>query len=271
MEVIIMLRFMYVIIGSIYIIPYYIVQMKKYYRNPEQYSEEACYQLAMKVVNLIKRKGRIETYITGTENLPEDGGYIMYSNHQGKYDALGVMIGHKKPCTLIIAKKQSQPIITTQFVDLIRAKRLDFTNIRQQVSVMNSITEEVKAGRRYLIFPEGGYTDNRNHLNEFKVGSFKCAERAKCPIVPVVVYDSYKPFGINSLRKVKTQVHFLKAIPYVEFKDYKTIQIRDMVVNRIQEHIRQMELKLQEPGYISELWCGEEAVTEEGIVEEQLS
>ncbi len=239
-----MIRFLYVIIRSIYIIPYYIYKMKKYYNKPNQYSEEACYNLALDIVGRIKRYGRIETYITGTENLPEEGGYIMYANHQGKYDALGILLGHKKPCTFIIAKKQSQPIVTTQFVNLIRAKRLDFEDIRQQVAIMSSVTDEVKAGRRYLIFPEGGYTDNKNSLQTFKVGSFKCAERAHCPIVPVVVYDTYKPFAVNTLRKVSNQIHFLKAIPYEEYKGMKTVQIRDMVVQRIQEAIQGIEKQL---------------------------
>ena len=237
-----MLRFIYVIIRSIPIIPYYIYQMKRYYNNPDKYSEQDCYSLALKVIRLIKRNGRIDTHITGTENLPKKGGYIMYSNHQGKYDAIGIMTGHQKPCTFVIAKKQSKPLITTQFVDLIRAKRLDFDDIRQQVYIMNTVTEEVKAGRRYLIFPEGGYSDNRNNLQEFKIGSFKCAEKAKCPIVPVVVYDSYKPFSINSLKRVYTQVHFLEAIPYEEYKGRKTVQLRDLVVQRIGDHIRQLEL-----------------------------
>lgn len=262
-----MLRFIYVIIRGIYIIPYYIYQMKKYYNKPDQYSEEVCYDLAMKVIKRIKRIGRIDTYITGTENLPTEGGYIMYSNHQGKYDALGIMIGHKKPCTFLIEKKASQPIFTTQFVDLIRAKRLDFDDIRQQVAVMKTVTDEVKTGRRYLIFPEGGYTVNRNRLQEFKAGSFKCAEKARCPIVPVVVYDTYKPFSVNSLRKVANQVHFLESISYEKYKDLNTAQIRDLVVHRIEGYIQRLEeYPLIESD--SELVC--QAIQEQAVMEEQL-
>ncbi len=263
-----MLRFIYVILRSIHKIPYYILQMRKYYKNPDQYSEQNCYQLALRVVQLIKRIGRIETLVTGIENLPEEGGYIMYSNHQGKYDALGVMLGHTKPCTFLIAKKQSQTIVTTQFVDLVRAKRLDFDDIRQQVQIMKEVTDEVKAGRRYLIFPEGGYGDNHNRLQEFKVGSFKCAEKARCPIVPVVVYDTYKPFGINSLKKVFTQVHFLKVIPYEEYEGLKTVQIRDMVVQRIKKFLRQLEEEDKASEAIYEQWFaaiedGEDALLED--------
>ena len=36
----------------------------------------------------------------GMENLPKEGGYVMFPNHQGKYDALGIVYTHKKPCTI---------------------------------------------------------------------------------------------------------------------------------------------------------------------------
>ena len=33
----------------------------------------------------------------GIENLPKEGGYMMYPNHQGKYDVYGIFCVHKKP------------------------------------------------------------------------------------------------------------------------------------------------------------------------------
>lgn len=64
-------------------------------------------------------------------------------------------------------------------------------------------------------------------------GSFKCAVKAKAPIVPVAIIDSYKPFGINSLRKVKTQVHFLEPIYYEEYEGMRTVEIAKLVKSRI--------------------------------------
>ena len=68
-------------------------------------------------------------------------------------------------------------------------------------------------------------------------GSFKCATRVKAPIVPVAIIDSYKPFGINSLRKVKTQVHFLPPIRFEEYGSMTTAEIAEMVKSRIAEEI----------------------------------
>ena len=70
-------------------------------------------------------------------------------------------------------------------------------------------------------------------------GAFKCAVRANCPIVPVLSVDSYKPFEINSLRRVKTQVHFLPAIYPEEYEGLTTDQIAKLVRNRIVDAMQQ--------------------------------
>ena len=89
------------------------------------------------------------------------------------------------------------------------------------------------AGRRYIVFPEGGYDHNKNDLQEFMPGAFKCAVWAKAPIVPVAIIDSYKPFGVNSLRKVRTYVHFLAPIFFEEYSGMRTAEIAELVKSRI--------------------------------------
>ena len=42
-------------------------------------------------IDLMNKSGKITTEACGLENLPETGGYIMYPNHQGKYDLLGII------------------------------------------------------------------------------------------------------------------------------------------------------------------------------------
>ena len=109
--------------------------------------------------------------------------------------------------------------------------------MKSQVKTILEIADEVKKGRRYIVFPEGGYNHNKNDLQDFLPGSFKCATRVKAPIVPVAIIDSYKPFGINSLRKVKTQVHFLPPIFFEEYSGMTTLQIAELVKDRIAEEI----------------------------------
>lgn len=78
---------------------------------------------------------------------------------------------------------------------------------------------------------------------EFKGGSFKSAMIAKCPIVPVALIDSYKPFDENSIKKVVVQVHYLKPINYEEYKDMKSVEIAHMVREQIEKVIKENEKK----------------------------
>ena len=235
-----MIRFYYLIITQFLLIVYYIIKMSHFAKHPEKYSEQRRFHLAMQLIEKIKKKGKITTEVFGTEDLPAEGGYIMYSNHQGKYDALGIMGSHPTPCSVVMDSERAKLPLCNQFIDLVQGKRLDKKDPKQQVRIMMEIAKELKEGRRYLMFPEGGYEDNGNKLQEFRAGSFKCAQKAKCPIVPVAIWDSYKPFGENSLKKVVTQVHFLSAISFEEYAGKSTAEIRDIVKAKIEEKMNQI-------------------------------
>lgn len=234
-----MLRFYFVILINLGAIFYYIPRMRYCTRHPERYSEEKRYRIARRIVRIISRTGRIKTEVHGVENLPAEGGYLMCPNHQGRFDALAVVAGHSKPCTVVMDYERSQLPIAKEVVDLLDGKRLQRDDLRQQVSVIHEITEEVKQGRRYIIFPEGGYDNNQNSLQPFHAGTFKCAMRAGCPIVPVVIVDSYKIFTKNSLRRVKNYVYFLKPIPYEEYAGLSSAQVSDLVYHRIEAQLNE--------------------------------
>lgn len=227
-----MLRFIQVIVCNlprIYMIP----RMAYKAKHTEKYTEEDCYVYARLAIRRMMRAGHITTKRYGVENLPKEGGYMMFPNHQGKYDALGIMYAHEKPCSVVIDDAKSHGLLVKQFIDLVKGKRLIKDDLRQSVGIIRELAEDTKKGRRFIIFPEGGYYRNHNTVGAFKPGSFKSAVKAKVPIVPVALIDSYKAFEEWTLWPVETQVHFLKAIYYEEYKGMTTTQIADMVKNRI--------------------------------------
>ena len=232
-----MSRLVYLCIISLPFIIYYLWQVNYIERHSASYSEADRYNLARKMIAIMKRNGRIYTNAYGIENLPSDGGYVMYANHQGKYDTLGIISAHKNPCTVMMDEKRSHLILADQFMTLLKGCRLDKSNMKSQMKAILTVASEVKNGRRYIIFPEGGYYKNQNNVKEFMPGSFKCAMKAKSPIVPVALVDSYKPFGVNSLKKVTTQVHFLEPIYYEVYKDMTSREISELVRTKIMETI----------------------------------
>ncbi len=234
-----MLRFIYVIIMRIFSIIHFCPKMAHYGKHTEKYSEDECYALAQDLIGRVKKTSRITTEVYGLENLPKESGYIMFSNHQGKYDALGIISVHPRPCSVLMDKKRSKMPIANQFVALLRGQRIDRKNPRQQIKVLNNIASEVKDGRIYLVFPQGGYAKNqKNNVGDFKYGCFTSAYKAKCPIVPVAIVDSYKPFGENSLKHVTTKVIFLSPLYYEDYCGLKAPQLCGIVRNLIEDEIK---------------------------------
>ncbi len=232
-----MWRMPYVIIRNILVLPGIIKKMQ-YLVKPEIYNEEKCYKYAHYIVDLMQRTGHIKTKGYGMENLPKEGGYMMYPNHQGKYDAYGIVGVHEKPCSVVMDEAKSRGPFITEVIDLLHGKRMSLKDTRQAMTVILEMSREVTEGRRYILFPEGGYVVGRkNGMGEFKAGCFKISLKTKTPIVPVVLWDSYKVYNSWEFRPVKTEVHFLKPILYEEFKDMNTQEIATMVHKRIQDKL----------------------------------
>ena len=103
----------------------------------------------------------------------------------------------------------------------------------------SQVAEEVKAGRNYVIFAEGTRSRRGNELLPFKGGTFKSAVKARCPIVPVALIDSYRPFDERGIARQEVQVHFLPPLYPDQYIDMKTNQIADLVHDQIQEKINQ--------------------------------
>ena len=91
-----MIKFIHVIFSNFHRAPFMIPKMRYYADHPEKYSEKQRYELARKCVYYMNKAGKITTEVHGLENLPKSGGYMMYPNHQGKYDVLGIMQTHKE-------------------------------------------------------------------------------------------------------------------------------------------------------------------------------
>jgi len=236
-----MWRMTYSIIMNLGRLPKLAETMHRMADRPDIYSEQEKYDYIRYIVGLMKKTGRIRTECSGTENLPAGGGYVLYPNHQGKYDAYSIVDVHEKPLSLVMDREKSYYVFVSEIVDVLRGKRMDIHNSRHALTIINQVAREVAEGRRYVIFPEGAYDNNKhNSLWDFKPGCFKAATKAGVPIVPVALVDSYKVYNSWQLTPVKTQVHFLKPLYPEEYRDLSTHRIAEIVKERIREKLAEL-------------------------------
>ena len=185
--------------------------------------------------------GNITLEVHGQENVPKEDGFIFYPNHQGLFDVLTFLASSPKPFACVIKKEAKDIILLKQFLRSTGSLAMDREDLRQSMQVINQVAEEVKGGRNYLIFPEGHRSREGNKVQEFKAGSFKAAQKAKCPIVPCALINCFIPFDENSIRPVTVKLIYLKPMYYEEYQSMKTVEIAEDVKRRIEAAIAEYE------------------------------
>lgn len=231
-----MRRIVLMVVRLFYIAPWYLFRIGRLSRN-EKASLEERYAYIKKVTRAANRAGRVKVESHGLENLPKENGYVFYPNHQGMFDVLVFLESCPVPFAFVTKKEARNIILLKQVGDALGALAIDREDIRQSMQVINAMTEAVKAGKNFLIFAEGTRSKLGNKLLDFKGGSFKAAVRARCPIVPCALIDSFKPFDEKSIRPVTVKLVYLPPMYYEEYKGMKTQEIAAEVKGRIERAI----------------------------------
>ena len=175
-------------------------------------------------------KLKIEYEIIGEENIPkpEDGPFMVYSNHQSFADIPSICYAFRNHCQMGFVSKEEwrKYKILRDAIEYTRSIFLDRGNPRAAVTAVNETKELLDMGFNMAIVPEG--TRSKCHeMGEFKPGAFKFAEKGKVPILPVTMDGGYRLFeekGSYQPCKVKITIH-----PLVHFEQMGKHQQKEAI------------------------------------------
>ncbi len=151
--------------------------------------------------------GKIE--VVGAENIPAGQPVVFISNHQGNYD-IPIMLGHVPTPKAFISKIEvlKLPLIRT-WMKFMQCAFMDRKDIRQSLRTINEAAQSIRSGYSMVIFPEGTRGKGKP-MAEFKAGSFKLAQKAGVPIIPVTIDGSWRlmeEHGYMKPANVKVTIH----------------------------------------------------------------
>lgn len=209
----------------------------RYAKYTEEYPEQEKWDHIQKILRHAVKSGNLDLVVTGLENLPEQDGFMLYGNHQGMFDVVAIGATCHRPMGCVLKKELANVPFLKQVIQCTKSFPMDREDVRQSLTVIHSVIEEVKQGRNYLIFPEGTRSRQGNAMGEFHGGSFRCAVKAKCPIVPIAFVDSFKVLDQKGSKRLTVQIHYLPAIAYEEFAGKNATEVAAMVKDRIQAKI----------------------------------
>lgn len=225
------------ILKKFYRVPFWHRKLCKY--DSSAYTESEKYNIVRDIVKSINKSANVDINCEGLENIPEENGFVMFPNHQGLFDALVMIDTCDKPITFVIKKEIDKVRPLRRILSVLDVKMIDREDIKQSMKLIINVIQEVRSGRNYVIFAEGTRSRDKNNLLPFKGGSFKSAVKAKAPIVPVAIMDSYKVFDNHSIKRVTVSISYLPPITYEEYKDMKTVDIAKEVKKRIENKIKE--------------------------------
>lgn len=234
-----MKRILLMILRNFYLVPFMWIRLCYRAAHPDKYTDYEHYKFLRIITGRANKGGNVDILATGQENLPEKDGFMLFPNHQGLYDVLAILEASPRPISAVAKEELKDIPFLKQVISCMKSYTLDRDDVRQAMQVIVNVSKEVQKGRNFLIFPEGTRSKNGNVTQDFKGGSFKAATKAKCPIVPVALVDSFKPFDTNTIKTVTVQVHFLKPLYYEDYKDMKTTDIAVYVKAKIDEKIKE--------------------------------
>ena len=201
-----MKRILLMVFRNILLVPYMWIKLCHRAAHPENYTLEEHVKFLKWIVFRANKGGNVKIEEHGAENLPKENGFMFFPNHQGMYDVLAILDACPYPFSVVAKKEVKDVPFLKQVFSCMHAYMIDREDIRQSMQVIIDVSKEA-------------------------------ATKAKCPIVPVALIDSFKPFDTKTISQVTVQVHFLEPLYYEEYKNMKTTEIAEIVHDRIQKII----------------------------------
>ncbi|WP_072682622.1 lysophospholipid acyltransferase family protein [Arcobacter sp. LA11] len=169
---------------------------------------------------VLLNKLNISIEVLNKEKLPQDGQYLLISNHRSIIDPLIIETALKdtKVDGFWIAKKELyNSFFFGTFTRNAGCVLLD-REAPNMSSFFKATKEVVKEGHSIYIFPEGTRNKENTPLSEFKEGSRIIALKNRLPILPVYIKtnanDILKEAIMNRTKDLKIEIEIGEIIDY---------------------------------------------------------
>ena len=194
--------------------------------NPKRF---AFYRKLLTVsIGPLLQLGAIQVKLVGEEKLPE-GGFLLVGNHRSDFDPITAMYALRGRGVTFVTKKENLDIpVGGRLIAGAGCISLDRADDRQGLVVIRQVVRRIQAGEAIGIYPEGTRSKT-GELLPFRVGCFKAAQWAKCPLV-VLRTRGTENIGKNFfLRRTPVTLTVAAVFPYEQIRDLDTTEIGELV------------------------------------------
>lgn len=184
-----------------------------------------------------------KVHISGLENKPQKGPYIIVANHRSMLD-ITLIQGYVNAHAGFIAKKELGKFFTVgKFLKILGGELIDRENPRDAVAAIDNMIRKMKEeGQVIAIFPEGTRsTDGQVH--DFKIGSMKIVTKAKVPILPIAISGTEKsmPKGSVYIKKADVYLSIMPVVKPETFDRWDSKMLSEFLKNMLADELKKIE------------------------------
>lgn len=147
-------------------------------------------RIVQRVFSIVSWISGVKLTVIGEENVPTDETVLYIGNHRSFYDTVITYARCPKLTGYISKKSMNMVPIFNMWMGRLHCLFLDRDDVRQGLQVILSAIDLIKAGISITVFPEGTRNKENDTMLPFKEGTFKIAQKTKCPIIPMAITNS---------------------------------------------------------------------------------
>ncbi|MBR6664677.1 MAG: 1-acyl-sn-glycerol-3-phosphate acyltransferase [Lachnospiraceae bacterium] len=186
--------------------------------------------------------------VKGEENVPKDTAVMYVGNHRSYFDIILTYIRVPRPTGYISKKEMDKIPLLGIWMRHLHCLFLDRHDIKQGLQIILTAIEKAKSGISICVFPEGTRNKGGEEMLPFHEGSFKIAEKAGVPIIPITLVNTAEIFE-NHLPKIKKTTVIIEYgepiyMNQMERDERKHIgaKVREMIGERYKELEKELQL-----------------------------
>ncbi len=142
--------------------------------------------------------------VKGEENVPKDTAVLYVGNHRSYYDISLTYVRVPRPTGYVAKLEMLRYPLLNVWMHFLHCLFLDRNDLKKGLKTILKGVEKVKSGISICIFPEGTRNGTDQDFLPFHEGSFKIAEKAGAPIVPITMSGTNGIFE-DHLPRIKKQ------------------------------------------------------------------
>jgi 1-acyl-sn-glycerol-3-phosphate acyltransferase len=148
---------------------------------------------------LLMKTNRVKIQVVGLEKFARETSYVFISNHTSNLDPPAVALAIPQTLRFIGKSSLAKIPIFGWAAKLSRMIFIDRSNHAKAIETINKAIKDLKDGISAFFFAEGTRSAD-GALQSFKKGGIVLALKAKLPIIPITIIDSYRLMPKNAIR-----------------------------------------------------------------------